>query len=97
MLKLEHLGIQSFTRLVVLTAGLFSLGVSCRAVDSPESTSAELRSCESGETTATYLAEKIHLLGCRVTRIGYGVPMGGDIEYTDELTLTRALEGRREI
>jgi len=50
-----------------------------------------------GETTATYLAEKIHMLGCRVTRIGYGVPMGGDIEYTDELTLTRALEGRREI
>jgi recombination protein RecR len=50
-----------------------------------------------GETTATYLAEKIHLLGARVTRIGYGIPMGGDIEYTDELTLTRALEGRREI
>lgn len=50
-----------------------------------------------GETTATYLAEKIHSLGARVTRIGYGVPMGGDIEYTDELTLTRALEGRTEI
>jgi recombination protein RecR len=50
-----------------------------------------------GETTATYLAEKLHPLGARVTRIGYGVPMGGDIEYTDELTLTRALEGRREI
>jgi recombination protein RecR len=51
----------------------------------------------SGETTATYLAEKIKMLGARVTRIGYGLPMGGDIEYTDELTLTRALEGRREI
>ncbi len=50
-----------------------------------------------GEMTATYLAEKIHPLGARVTRIGYGLPMGGDIEYTDELTLTRALEGRREI
>lgn len=50
-----------------------------------------------GETTATYLAEKLHALGSRVTRIGYGIPMGGDIEYTDELTLTRALEGRREI
>lgn len=50
-----------------------------------------------GETTATYLAEKIHTLGARVTRIGYGIPMGGDIEYTDELTLTRALEGRTEI
>lgn len=51
----------------------------------------------SGETTATYLAEIIHPLGAKVTRIGYGVPMGGDIEYIDELTLTRALEGRREI
>ncbi len=50
-----------------------------------------------GETTATYLAEKLKTLGARVTRIGYGLPMGGDIEYTDELTLTRALEGRREI
>lgn len=50
-----------------------------------------------GETTATYLAEKIKGLGAKVTRIGYGIPMGGDIEYTDELTLTRALEGRREI
>jgi len=51
----------------------------------------------SGETTATYLAEKLHTMGVRVTRIGYGLPMGGDIEYTDELTLSRALEGRREI
>jgi len=50
-----------------------------------------------GETTATYLADKLHTLGTRVTRIGYGLPMGGDIEYTDELTLTRALEGRKEI
>ena len=63
MLKLEHLGIQSFTRLVVLTAGLFSLGVSCRAVDSPESTSAELRSCESGETTATCCHRFRHTIG----------------------------------
>jgi recombination protein RecR len=44
-----------------------------------------------------YLAEKLHTMGVRVTRIGYGLPMGGDIEYTDELTLSRALEGRREI
>ena len=51
----------------------------------------------SGETTATYLAEKIRSLGAKVTRIGYGLPLGGDIEYADELTLTRALEGRREI
>jgi len=50
-----------------------------------------------GETTATYLADKLKMLGTRVTRIGYGLPMGGDIEYTDELTLTRALEGRKEL
>src|SRR5438105_4645918 len=50
-----------------------------------------------GETTATYLAEKIKTLGVKVSRIGYGLPMGGDIEYTDELTLTRALQGRTEI
>ena len=50
-----------------------------------------------GETTATYLAELIKPLGIRVTRIGYGIPMGGDIEYTDELTLTRALEGRKQL
>ena len=52
----------------------------------------------SGETTATYLAEKIKMLGgVKVSRIGYGLPMGADIEYADELTLTRALEGRREL
>ena len=50
-----------------------------------------------GETTASYLAEKLKTLGVKVTRIGYGLPVGGDIEYADELTLTRALEGRREI
>ncbi len=50
-----------------------------------------------GETTATYLAEKIKALGIKVSRIGYGLPMGADIEYADELTLTRALEGRREL
>ena len=45
----------------------------------------------------TSLAEKIKTLGVKVSRIGYGLPVGADIEYADELTLTRALEGRREL
>lgn len=50
-----------------------------------------------GETTALYLAEQLKPLGIKVTRLGYGLPVGGDLEYADELTLSRALEGRREM
>ncbi|MHB9154084.1 MAG: recombination mediator RecR [Endomicrobiales bacterium] len=50
-----------------------------------------------GETTALYLAEQLKPLGLKVTRLGYGLPVGGDLEYADELTLSRALEGRREM
>lgn len=50
-----------------------------------------------GETTALYLAEQIKPLGIKVTRLGYGLPVGGDLEYADEMTLTRAIEGRREM
>jgi recombination protein RecR len=50
-----------------------------------------------GETTALYLARLIKPLGIRVTRIASGLPVGGDIEYADEVTLGRAMEGRREI
>jgi recombination protein RecR len=50
-----------------------------------------------GETTALYLAEQIKPLGLKVTRLGYGLPVGGDLEYADELTLARALESRREM
>ena len=50
-----------------------------------------------GETTAFYLAEQIKPLNIKVTRLGYGLPVGGDLEYADELTLTRAIEGRREM
>lgn len=50
-----------------------------------------------GETTAFYLAEQIKPLDIKVTRLGYGLPVGGDLEYADELTLTRAIEGRREM
>jgi recombination protein RecR len=50
-----------------------------------------------GEATAIYLAKLLRPLGLRVTRIARGLPVGGDLEYADEVTLARALEGRREI
>ena len=50
-----------------------------------------------GDTTAMYLARLLKPLGVRVTRIASGLPVGGDLEYADELTLGRALEGRREV
>ncbi|MDD3368091.1 MAG: recombination mediator RecR [Lachnospiraceae bacterium] len=50
-----------------------------------------------GETTAMYISKLIKPIGIRVTRIASGVPVGGDLEYIDEVTLLRALEGRVEI
>ena len=50
-----------------------------------------------GETTALYLSRLIKPLGVKVTRLANGVPVGGDLEYIDEVTLTRALEGRTEL
>jgi len=50
-----------------------------------------------GEATAMYLARLLKPLGLRTTRIASGLPVGGDLEYADELTLGRALEGRREV
>jgi recombination protein RecR len=50
-----------------------------------------------GEATAMYLAKLIKPLGIRVTRIASGLPVGGDLEYADEVTLGRALTGRQEI
>jgi recombination protein RecR len=50
-----------------------------------------------GEATAMYLARLLKPLGVRVTRIASGLPVGGDLEYADEVTLGRALEGRREV
>lgn len=50
-----------------------------------------------GEATAAYLARLIKPMGIRVTRMAHGVPVGGDLEYIDELTLSRALEGRRDL
>jgi recombination protein RecR len=50
-----------------------------------------------GEATALYLARLLKPLGVRVTRIAMGVPVGSDLEYADEITMHRALEGRREL
>jgi len=50
-----------------------------------------------GEATAIYLARLLKPLGVRVTRIAMGVPVGSDLEYADEVTMTKALEGRREV
>lgn len=50
-----------------------------------------------GEATAMYISRLVKPFGLRVTRIAHGLPVGGDLEYADEVTLTKALEGRREI
>lgn len=50
-----------------------------------------------GEATASYLSRLIKPMGIKVTRLAYGIPVGGDLEYADEFTLARALEGRNEI
>ena len=50
-----------------------------------------------GEATAMYLSRLLKPMGITVTRLAYGIPVGGDLEYADEVTLTRAMEGRREI
>lgn len=50
-----------------------------------------------GEATATYIARLIKPLGVRCTRIAHGVPVGSDLEYADEVTLSKAMEGRREM
>ena len=49
-----------------------------------------------GEATAMYLSRLIKPLGVRITRLAYGIPMGSDLEYADEITLFKALEGRRD-
>lgn len=50
-----------------------------------------------GETTAIYISRLLKPLGVKVTRLAYGIPVGGDLEYADEVTLARALEGRCEL
>ena len=50
-----------------------------------------------GEATAMYIAKLLAPFGVKVTRLAHGIPVGGELEYADEVTLTRALEGRHEI
>ena len=50
-----------------------------------------------GEATAMYISKLIKPMGINATRIAHGIPVGGDLEYTDEITLTKALEGRSEM
>ena len=50
-----------------------------------------------GEATASYISRLLKPMGIKVTRLAYGIPVGGDLEYADEFTLARALEGRNEI
>ena len=50
-----------------------------------------------GEATAMYIARLLKPMGIKVTRIAHGLPVGGDLEYADEITISKALEGRREI
>lgn len=50
-----------------------------------------------GEATASYISRLVKPMGIKVTRLAYGIPVGGDLEYADEFTLARALEGRNEI
>ena len=50
-----------------------------------------------GEATALYIAQQLRATGVRVTRLAFGLPVGGDLEYADQVTMAKALEGRREI
>lgn len=50
-----------------------------------------------GEATALYLAQQLRATGVRTTRLAFGLPVGGDLEYADQVTMAKALEGRREI
>ena len=50
-----------------------------------------------GEATALYIAQQLRPIGVRTTRLAFGLPVGGDLEYADQVTMAKALEGRREI
>ena len=50
-----------------------------------------------GEATAMYISKLLKPMGIKTTRIAHGIPVGGDLEYVDEVTLAKALEGRREM
>jgi recombination protein RecR len=66
-------------------------------VETPEEVILATNPTVEGEATAAYLAQQLRGTGVRVTRIATGVPAGADIEYADEVTMSRAMEGRREL
>ncbi|MDP9025664.1 MAG: recombination mediator RecR, partial [Candidatus Eremiobacteraeota bacterium] len=65
--------------------------------DSPQEIILATNPNAEGETTALYLSKLIQPLGVTVTRLAYGLPIGGDLDYADEVTLAKALEGRRTL
>ena len=69
----------------------------CSKHATPPSEPADETYRREGEATASYIARLLKPMNIRCTRIAHGVPVGGDLEYTDEVTLLKALEGRREI
>ncbi len=65
--------------------------------DTPEEIILATNPTVEGEATAMYISKLVKPLGIKITRIANGVPVGGDLEYVDQVTLARALEGRREV
>ena len=65
--------------------------------DAPEEIILATNPTVEGEATAMYISKLVKPFGVKVTRIANGVPVGGDLEYVDQVTLARALEGRREV
>ena len=81
-------------RIDAVARGMLGLTVACaRCHDHILATNPTVE----GEATATYLAQQLKRQGLRVTRIAMGIPVGSDIEYTDEVTMLKAIEGRREM
>lgn len=69
----------------------------CGSEPPPEEVILALPPSIEGDTTSLYLTKLLGPLGIKTTRIAFGLPVGGDLDYADQLTITRALEGRREI
>lgn len=74
-----------------------TVGQLLKRLDGIEEVVMALNPTVEGEATSLYLARLLKPLGIKVTRIAHGLPVGGDLEYADEVTIARALEGRRQI
>ena len=75
--------------------GIFDYSRAGQAVTDPHRV--QYRARAEGEATATYLSGQLRRAGLKVTRIATGIPAGSDIEYADEITMLKAMEGRREL